>query len=256
MDFRKTHMPSRRTFLSNTTGFCAYALVAELGIANAHPNDPSARRWLSLQSDLARELKTGALSQTEWHRGVNALARDIDLEHLAAELRRARIKDAGSPFGHDPQKRFVTVVDDEGQVVKLGYGLALFDFKKDSVITPHAHQYMASAHMVIEGRIRVRAFDRVRDESDALIIRPTADVVAEPGYSAAMTSPRDNVHWFVPRSVRAMTLDIIIDGLGPGADRYLIQPVDPLRGVQLSDGTIRAPLISFDRSMQLYSARD
>jgi hypothetical protein len=249
-------MQSRRAFLSSTSGFCAYALVAELGIANAHPDDPSARRWLSLQSDLALELKTGALSQTEWQHSVNALAREIDLELLAAELRRARIKDSGSPFGHDPQKRFVDVLDDEGQAMKLGYGLALFDFKKDSVITPHAHKYMVSAHLVIEGRIRVRAFDRVRDENDALIIRPTADVVAEPGYSAAMTSPRDNVHWFAPRSASAMTLDIIIDGLETGADRYLIQPVDPLRGVQLPDGTIRAPLISFDRSMQLYSARD
>ena len=52
-----------------------------------------------------------------------------------------------------------------------------------------------------------------------------------------------------------MTLDIIIDGLDAGQDNYTIQPVDPLGGKQLADGTIRAPVISFERSMALYTAK-
>lgn len=184
---------------------------------------------------------------------MNALARELDLEQLAAELRRARIKDAGAPFGHDPQKRFVTMLDDQGQPLTLPYGLALFDFQKDSVITPHAHRHMVSAHMVVDGRVRVRTFDRVRDEDGALIIRPSADLVAGPGHSVAMTTPKDNVHWFVPQTAHAMTLDLIIDGLDAGKDRYAIEPVDPLGGEALADGTTRAPVISFERSMQLYT---
>lgn len=235
-------------------GFSAFALVSELSAAAGRPASLSARGWVSRQQELAQGLQTGALSQPQWHDGVNALARELDLEQMAAELRRARIKDAGAPFGNDPQKRFVTVLDDEGRSLKLGYGLALFDFQSDSVITPHAHRHMVSAHMVIEGRVRIRTFDRIRDEDGALVIRPTGDVVAEPGHAAAMTTPVNNVHWFVPRSPRAMTLDVIIDGVDAGQDRYRIEPVDPLGGQMLPDGSIKAPVISFERSMALYTA--
>jgi hypothetical protein len=160
------------------------------------------------------------------------------------------------PFGHDPQKRVVTVLGEDERPVQLGYGLAVFDFNAESVITPHAHRHMASAHMVIDGVVRVRTFDRLKDEDSFVILRPTADVLAEPGHAAAMTSARDNVHWFAPRCKRAMTIDVIIDGLDKGKDRYLIEPVDPLRGAKLTDGNIRAPLISFEQSMARYRASD
>lgn len=244
----------RRRFLRDSASFGVYALVAELSLAGPRAQGMPARRWVSLQNDLARDLSSGAISQARWHQDVNGLAKEVDLESLAHELRRARIKDAGAPFGHDPQKRFVTMLGDDGQPVRLGYGLALFDFGPTSVITPHAHRHMASAHLVIEGRVRVRTFDRVKDEEGALLIRPTQDVIAEPGHAAAMTFAQDNVHWFAPRSPRAMTLDVIVDGLDPGKERYLIQPVHPAGGRQLADGTIRAPRVSFEQSMALYDA--
>jgi hypothetical protein len=246
-------MLDRRTFLKSCVGFPAFALLSELGVASARTSGVSGRAWIDRQRALAHALRTGGLTQELWHEEVNALAGEVDLEALAAELRRARTRNAGPPFGHDPQKRFVTVLDETGNPVRLGYGLALFDFGPSSVITPHAHRHMASAHLVLEGRVRVRTFDRLRDEAGAIVIRPTGDVVADPGHSAAMTTPRDNIHWFTPQSARAMTLDVILDGLDPGADDYLIEPVDPLGGRVLADGSIVAPVLSFERSMQLYS---
>jgi hypothetical protein len=247
---------SRRNLLLTCTAFPVYALVAELAIAQPQLRSLSARNWLSLQTDLARGLAGRTLSELEWHRGVSELAAQVDLESLAHELRRARIKDAGEPFGHDPKKRFVTVLDDDERPVRLGYGLALFDFGPSSVITPHAHKYMASAHMVVDGRLRLRTFDRIRDEENSIVMRPTQDVLAEPGHAAAMTTSKDNVHWFAPRSKRAMTIDVIIDGLEPGRDRYRIEPVDPLRAIQLPDGSLQAPVLSFEKSMEIYGAQD
>lgn len=247
---------SRRSLLQNGSCFFVYALVAELALARSNPRGIPARRWLALQTELARGLSNGTVSQATWHRGVTELSAQVDLESLAHELRQARIKDAGPPFGHDPQKRFVTIMGEAEHPVKLSYGLAIFDFGPASVITPHAHRFMASAHMVIDGIVRVRTFDRIKDEENFLVLRPTQDVLAEPGHSAAMTTLKDNVHWFAPRSQRAMTIDVIIDGLETGRDRYLIEPVDPVRGVRLQDGAIRVPMISFEKSMELYSARD
>ena len=247
---------NRRNLLLSCAAFPVYALLAELARAQTLARSVPARRWLSLQGELARGLAQRTLSEASWHRGVNELSSQVDLESLAHELRRARIRDAGEPFGHDPKKRFVTVLDDEERPVRLGYGLALFDFGPDSVITPHAHRFMASAHMVVDGRVRVRTYDRIRDEENAIVVRPTQDVLAEPGHAAAMTTPKDNVHWFAPRSKKAMTIDVIVDGLEPGRERYLIEPIDPLRAIPLSDGNFRAPLLSFERSMERYSAKE
>jgi hypothetical protein len=246
----------RRHVLHACAAFPAYALVAELARAQTLPRSLPARRWMSLHSTLAQGLAHRSLSPAAWHQGVAELAAQVDLESLAHELRRARIRDAGVPFGHDPQKRFVTALDDDDRPIRLGYGLALFDFGPDSVITPHAHRHMASAHMVIDGLVRLRTYDRIRDEGPAIVVRQTQDVLAGPGHAAAMTSAKDNVHWFAPRSKRAMTLDIIIDGLEPGRQRHLIEPIDPLRATALADGSLRAPVLSFERSMALYRAQD
>jgi hypothetical protein len=143
-------------------------------------------------------------------------------EALAAELRRARLRDAGAAFGHDPRKRFVKFLDGNRQPAKVAYGAALFAL--DSEITPHAHKHMASAHLVLGGK------------------------------AAAMISAVDNVHWFVARSHKAMTFDVIVDGLDPGEEDYAIQPVDILGGERRADGTIRAPLLSFEESSKRYTA--
>ena len=138
--------------------------------------------------------------------------------------------------------------------MKLDYGAATFTFGPESVITPHAHEHMASAHIVVAGKVRIRTYDRIGQEGGSLIIRPTGDHVGQPGSGAAMTVARDNVHWFTPVTQSAMTFDVIIDGLDHGQDDYLIQPLDPLRGKHRPDGDIVAPIISFEESMARYTA--
>jgi hypothetical protein len=252
---RTADIQSRRQLLAGSLGaFCVYALLAEARAAIPPGNRPPAASWIARQDELARGLRDGSVSQRAWHDAVNALARDVDVAALAVEIRRAILRSAGAPFGHDPQKRFVAFRDEQGAPVHVSYGTALFSFSAESAITPHAHKHMASAHMVIEGKVRIRTFDRVADEFDAIRIRPTRDEVAEVGDAAAMTTAKDNVHWFVPKSANAMTFDVIVDGLDPGAESYLIQPVDPVGGRKNADGTISAPIISFEESMKRYPA--
>lgn len=248
-------MNTRREFILGSIGaFAVFALLREANAWTATDTRLSARRWVDRQNELARGLAAGTVSQLQWHDAANALAREVDVAELAAELRRARLRPAGDPFGHDPVKRFVTFIGDDGTPVRVAYGAALFSFDKTSVITPHAHKHMASAHIVIDGRVRIRTFDRVADEDGALLIRPSRDEIAGPGHAAAMTTAKDNVHWFAAHAEHATTFDVIVDGLDPGTERHLIQPLDPLGGARLADGTIRAKLLSFEDSMKRYDA--
>ncbi|MGC4096860.1 MAG: hypothetical protein QM706_07065 [Nitrospira sp.] len=249
-------MPSRRNFITATAGFCIYALLQESRASVPRRRLLPASRWIQQQDELARGLAGGKVSQLEWHDAVSRtdwrwkwISNRCRMSSAAPSLARG-----GNPFGHDPQKRFVSFLDGQGQVLQLRYAVALFQFDADSVITPHAHRHMASTHLVVEGKLRVRTFDRVRDENQSLVLRPVIDEIASVGHATAMTSARDNVHWFAPRSERAMTLDVIVDGLDKGPQRYEIQPVDPIGGIELPDGTLRAPLLSFERSAQVYKA--
>jgi hypothetical protein len=248
-------LPHRRLIAATLALLPAYALIRE-----ARADDTvldrrlGAARWIARQDELARALRSGDLSPRGWHDAVNQLAGEVDVAQLLAEAGR----DPGQThpaFMRDPVKRSVHFIEADGRPRRLIYSAATFTFGPDNVITPHAHRHMASAHMVVEGRVRIRTFDRVADRDDALVVRATGDRVGGVGEAAAMTSARDNIHWFAPASARAVTFDVIVDGLDAGEPDYLIQPIDPLGGVHQADGTIVAPLLSFEESMRRYTAR-
>jgi hypothetical protein len=245
----------RRAFLlSSLQAFAIYALLRETRAAAADMNGRlAARRWVARHEDLARSLRQGSISRLAWQEDVARLTSEVDVEQLLAEIRASRLRDAGEPFMRDPRRRNVSFLDDSGKRLKLPYTVALFSFGPQNVITPHAHKHMVSAHLVVEGKVRIRTFNRLADEDGALIIRPTGDRVAGIGETAAMSSARDNIHWFVPRSERAATLDVIISGLDPGRPAHEIEPIDPLGGERRADGSIRAPRLSFEESMRRYS---
>jgi hypothetical protein len=87
-----------------------------------------------------------------------------------------------------------------------------------------------------------------------MVIRQTRDVVAPVGTLSAMSSARDNVHWFVPQGGPARTFDIILSELDAGQPDHEIQAVDPLGGRLLADGSIVAPLLSFEAASVKYDA--
>jgi hypothetical protein len=246
---------SRRSLLVAATlaTVPTYTFLRELRAAGTHQDRRlSAVRWINRQEELARALKAGTISHLTWYEEVNSMAQEVDISQLLAEISRAR----GSthiPYMRDPVKRSITFIDADGQPRHLSYAAATFSFGPQNLITPHAHEHMVSAHMVVEGKLRIRTFDRVGTEEGAIVIRPSKDYIGEVGAAAAMTTEKDNVHWFTPMTTRATTFDVIIAGLDPGQEKYIIQPVDPLGGRRRSDGTIVAPVLSFEESMRRYT---
>lgn len=235
------------------SAFVTVTLAAEVSVAQPQRR-MAARDWLHRQDELGRALRRGQLSPRAWMTEVERLAREIDVSELLSDVNAARLTTAALPMTNDPRKRSVRFLDDQGEPRRLAYAAALFDFSPGNVITPHGHRHMVSAHLVVKGSFRVRTFDRLRDEREAMVIRPTRDVIAPVGTLSAMSSERDNIHWFVPQGGPARTFDVILSGLDAGKPDHDIQAIDPLGGQRLADGSIVAPHLRFDAASAKYDA--
>lgn len=246
-------MPTRRLLLQTLSAFSAYALLRETHLRAAPRRSADVAAWLRRQDDMAAGLAAGSLKPTQWQDGVEELARTIDIDALLDATRHAEVRENGRGSDNDPLRRSIVFKDSQGRRRHLHYGVALFTFGRDNVITPHGHRHMASAHMVVAGALRLRNFDRLRDEGQAMVLRPTVDAIVRAGDVSTMSADRNNVHWFVPVSDSAMTFDLIVDHLDPGEPGFRIDPVDPLRARRLDDGTLLAPIIGFDESSRRYT---
>lgn len=246
-------LPRRTVVGAGLASFAMLALVREARALEG-PRPISVKRWTDDQQEIAEALAAGRITGVQWAQNVRELARAIDVRELMAFVRTQRIIAAPASGHNDPRKRFVRFVQD-GRPRRLAYGTALFDFAPGNVVTPHGHRHMVSAHLIVEGRFRVRNFDRVGDAAGAMLLRSTKDYVAGVGQVSTMCAEEDNVHWFVPFGGRGATFDVVVSGLDPGAPDYVIEPVDPLRAKPGRDGALLAPIISFEESSRRYTAR-
>jgi hypothetical protein len=232
--------------------FAAYALLAELSLSRAARRSAPVGAWLDRQDALARALAAGTLTSDAWRSEVEALGREADVERLIAE---ALPSPSSRALPTDPARRILRFRDADGHPRSMRYGVALFEFDRTNVITPHGHLGMQSAHLVVHGSVRARTYDRVGEAEGALLLRPAADRRLEPGQVSSIGPARENVHWFVPLTPRAATFDVIVTGLEPGGPEWKVEPVDPLGGTDLGDGTLRAPLLGFEESARRYAGR-
>jgi hypothetical protein len=242
-------MLDRRDLLG---AFAAYALLAELGSSRAARRTRSTRSWLDRQEELARGLAGGTLDSESWRHEVESLGREADIKKLIAE---ALPSSAGRPLPTHPARRVLRYRDADGRTRHLRYAVLLFEFDRTSVITPHGHRGMQSAHLVVQGKLRARTYDRVSEVPGALVLRAAGDRRLDAGEVSTIGPARENVHWFVPLGDSAATFDVVVSGLDPGGPDYQIQPVDPLGGTDLGDGTLRAPLLGFEESARRYAGR-
>jgi len=250
-------MTDRRHFIAATLlAAPTYALLSALATPATVASslaDTRVTAWLRRQDEIARALADGAVSGAGWQQAVESLASEVDLDQLADAIARSRMRDLGRGLPSYPVKRSVRFLDADGDPRELRFAAALFEFDATNVITPHAHRHMASAHLILNGAFRVRTFDRVADEPGAILVRPTGDSELAAGAVSTMSGEHDNVHWFVPTTRRATTFDVIVSGLDEGAPNHVIEAIDPARGEERADGTIRAPLIGFHEAARFYT---
>lgn len=243
--------PTRRGVVA---AILSCALLSGIRTAAAAPGRLDPQSWIDQQQELSDALATGQIQPVNWCEEVEALSRQIDLGALLAAASAAAAEAKEAEAGSAPRKRIVRFADASGRVQRLGFTTSLLEFQPQTLIPPRAHRNMVSAHLVLDGKVRIRTFDRLREDKNALVIKPAEDFLAEAGLITTMCPARHDVHWFVPQDGPATMLEIAMDGLSSKGARAEITPIDPLGGRVLKDGSIVAPVMSFDAAAAKYTA--
>ena len=245
---------SRRQFGQQTLGaLLTYSLLETLFRSDAFGDDVkrSAARWLKEVNDLSRDVKDQKLKQTDWQAKVDELLAQVDLaetlKFLDFEKLTAGIKYRDS--GELSLRAKLPAVD--GLPTDLVFGHQVFALTKDRSVVPHGHNNMATAFLVLQGTFRGRHYDRLEDEKEHFIIRPTIDRSFGVGEHSTVSDDKDNVHWFTATSERAFIFNIHVMNVDPAKSNTGRVYLDP-HGEKLSEGRIRARKLNSAEVYKLY----
>jgi hypothetical protein len=238
-------MPGRRAFLER-------ALLGGLLTFSGGPLHASAQTTvlgvLQQAIDLGRQLRRGEITPLDWQDAIGPTLRGCAIDELRDTLALDRLR------AHAPTLRrgasilrvplFDTLDADEGAAMRV------FFFEADCGDPPHVHFNQVTSHIVLEGRFRVRHFERLREEPGGFVLRPSHDRVIEVGDSTSISDLRDNGHWHHALT-RGVLLDVEQGRLDPSIPIRRRQMIDP-GGPVLADGSILAPRLTRSAALRLY----
>jgi hypothetical protein len=248
-------MTSRRTFLeTGLGGLLTVGFLDTLWAAEVVPPavGPILESWLRRLHGRCADLRGQAIPAAVWQSEVARLLEQVPLEDLLRLIdfeemvKRVSLPDDRATT-HDPVFPPLDGIPERPSCIRR-----VFLLRQDRAIVPHGHQNMVSGHLVIQGSLRVRHFERLRDEPAHLILRPTIDRDSHPGSATTVADHKDNVHWLVATSEIAATFDVIVTDLDPERPTRFMDFVDPRRGEPLGDGSIRAPRLGPDEVFERY----
>lgn len=211
---------------------------------------PITRHWAIELHEYCADLRKEALGLIEWQDQIEKLFDRVELEEVLRFIDFNRlIKGFNFPdLGVDT--RMVRFPKMEGLPERTAFVKKIFGLKKDRAIIPHGHSNMSSAHLLLQGEMHLRHYDKIRQEKDHLIISPTIDTVIVPGESSSISDERDNVHWFVANTASAFTFDVIM--LDLAEQSYDIHNLDIYEQEKLGDGMLRVPMLEVEAALKKY----
>lgn len=248
---------SRRNFNTSLLSSLFTLSLVETLCSNeviAKPIYTIATDWLREVEEASRAMREQQAKQGEWQNKIaeifarveqKDLLRAIDFDRLHKKLKLVGPQEAIISVETKPQK---------GLPDELSFDAMIYGMKKGAVIPPHCHRNMASMHMPIGGALHGWHFDRIADENDHLIIKPTMDKALTIGEVTTVSDEKDNVHWFQPTGEVAYTFNIAvfrIDKTQKFGGRQFY--VDAAHGEKVDGEKLRVKRLSSEDAYKIYS---
>ncbi|HEY3967915.1 MAG TPA: hypothetical protein VGM05_25355 [Planctomycetaceae bacterium] len=246
---------SRREFTHQALGsILSLSLLETLFQCDAFADaaKPATVKWLNDVNQLGWDLKDKKLSQIEWQKKIEELYTRADVADFLRLIDFDKLTHNLELVDHGAKSLTVKFPQVEGIPEKVSWGRQIFALKKGRSVVPHGHNNMATAFLILKGSFHGRHFDRVHDEDDHIIIKPTIDRKFKVGECSTVSDFKDNVHWFQALEEPAFIFNIHVSGINPDvADVTGRVYLDP-QGEKLKDGLIRARRVDYEEVTKLY----
>jgi hypothetical protein len=246
---------SRRNFIQNAFGsIFAVSLVSSLCEAQALTGGVKtfADKWIVEMEQITAAMRNSKIRQSEWQRQIESLLAKVDLKDLLRAIDYDRLaKIAVFPEDHESAEN-VDFSQVAGLPAEPSFNPYFYAMKEGVAIVPHGHRNMSSMHMVLSGEARGWQFERVADEPEHLIIKPTSDEKLVPGDASTVSDDNDNIHWFKAARGPLFMFNIGVFGIKPKESFTGRDYIDPRGGEKLEGGLIRARRIEKEEAYKLY----
>jgi hypothetical protein len=256
-EFHDTEM-LRRNFTTNSVKtILSISLLEHLCATDllANKDKYTAKKWLHAVHEIGSSVKETKITQTQWQKEVEELFQNkIELNELLKLINFDQIEKSAKFVDNGARSIRPKLPRSNGYPERLAFGSQVFALKKGRSVVPHGHNNMATAFIVLKGNFHGRHYDRISDEKEHMIIRPTINDRFGPGQTSSVSDDKDNVHWFKAEDEPAFIFNIHVLGLPNTKDaprrtgRLYIDP----EGEKLENGLIRAPFIDSKKAHQKY----
>ncbi|MFN0052541.1 MAG: hypothetical protein ACKV0T_10125 [Planctomycetales bacterium] len=246
---------SRREFTQQALGsLLTFSLLETLAQCDAFAADvkPATVKWLADVNQLGWDLKDQKLSQTDWQKKIEELYSRADVSDFLKLIDFDKLTDNLEFVDNGARSLQFKFPKIEGLSDKIAWGKQIFALKKGRSVVPHGHNNMATAFLILQGDFHGRHYDRIEDQDEHMLIKPTIDRKFQVGECSTVSDFKDNVHWFQSLSDKAFIFNIHVMGINPDnqepTGRIYVDP----NGEKLKDGLIRARRIEYEDAHKLY----
>ncbi|MBI1914069.1 MAG: hypothetical protein HYS12_04940 [Planctomycetes bacterium] len=246
---------TRRSFNKQMLGtLMAYGLIETLFARDlfADAVKPIITQWMKDLSDLTKDVKDGKIKDLDFQAKLEALYKRVDLPELLRLLDMDRVAKSVRLPEHGVASRGIDLGKVEGLPKQLHFGKQIFCMKKGRSVVPHGHDNMCTGFIVLRGDFEGKHYDRVEDNKDHYLIRPTIDRLFKPGECSTVSDRKDNVHWFKAVTETGFIFNIHVMGYNRDNPRSPGRVyVDP-EGEKVKGGLIVAKKITSQEAHKKY----
>ncbi|MBQ18045.1 MAG: hypothetical protein CMJ65_13065 [Planctomycetaceae bacterium] len=246
---------TRRSFSRDALStLLTYSLLDTLGNNDlfADKIKPVTRKWLTQVNDLGLAVKKQKLKQVVWQKQVEELFGKVELSDLLKMLDFDRLTKGLKYVDNGALSIRFKFPRIEGLPTEYVFGKQVFALKRKRSVVPHGHNNMATAFLILEGKLRGRHYDRLEDRKDEFLIRPTIDRKFRRGEHSSISDYKDNIHWFEAQSDRAFIFNIHVLDVTPGSKKPTGRVYLDPNGKKQKGGLILARKVGYKEVHKLY----
>ena len=211
---------------------------------------PLVDHWAIQLNEYCNDLRQESINPKEWQHLTESLFSQISMEDLLKFIDFERLTTGFTYPDLGVNTKRVEFPKLTGLPENTAFVKKIFGMKKDRAIIPHGHSNMASAHLILKGEMHLRHYEKVDEYDSNLIIKPTIDKMVNVGQYSSISDQKDNVHWFIANTETAFTFDVIMLDLNQAS--YDIHNIDIYEKEDLSDGTMRVPILDVEAALKKY----